>query len=187
MASLPYYEDKEASMVLPRGLVEKNSMHKMRMTYLGTTCHAPQAAVHTAEIHIHAEGSTQHMRADFKAALASKLVNGAQVDPSRLQVSSLRAGSTPIEAQITVLPAAVNLGMQPAAQPSAEEAVANLKAALQTEHFNQDLCALADSTETSCHASLVKHGPARPLLTREKPAGIESATLAALTTEQKEQ
>mmetsp|Transcript_42171 Transcript_42171/g.127705 ORF Transcript_42171/g.127705 Transcript_42171/m.127705 type:complete len:523 (+) Transcript_42171:83-1651(+) len=162
VASLPFDEDENGSITLPRGLLEQAEdhpgIHEFRLTHVGPRCSARAAQVHTAELRITANFSLVEARLTaFKAELAELLADASGVDTQRLSVSRLAPGS--ILAEVSVLPAAVApLG---GAAPSAAEAVANLKAAL--PGLRPQVCSAAGASGPGCDLTVLRDGPAQPM------------------------
>lgn len=147
---------------------------------MGESCQAPEAAVHTAQFRINADFSLVEDRvAEFTESLDMVLAVHAEVNPTRLQVSNVRAGAIGIDVLATVLPKVAAVGVL-AQAPTAEEAVANLRAAVESQDLSQKLCALAWAAGTECHATLEHYGLAQPVLTHVSNTRV-SATISTST------
>merc|ERR1711998_786918 len=112
------------------------------MGHVGRSCRAPVAQVHRAELRIQADYSlVQNRLHEFKANLANILetdwLTPAQVHPSRVAITHVRAGSVIVE--LTVLPSAHSLSSS--VGPTPATSIARLREYMESSDLQQKICA----------------------------------------------
>jgi len=178
VASLPFFDDSDGSVTLPRPLLERAQEHRgdheFRLTHLGPTCNSPHAQVHRLSLRITADFGLIRSRIDaFRSDLQSVLARAAGVELPRLRVSHLSEGS--IVAEVTILPEASSRVPDSvfgsSTTPSA--AARALEDAAVDSSFAQEVCALAGAA-AGCAVSVASSGRVQPLAVR-RPVEPEGA------------
>jgi len=167
MASLPFYDDHDGSITLPRDVLQRAQEHRgdhqFRLTHVGARCNSPEAQVHKVVLRIHADFSLVQDRLKwFITAIQAKLASGAGIEAERIIISSIWPGSIVVEAM--VMPAAsarvpsADFGTPPTALSAAQALVG--KAA--DVAFARQVCGLAGDTSASCGISIEANHRAPP-------------------------
>jgi len=183
VASLPFFDDSDGSVTLPRALLERAQEHRgdheFRLTHVGPTCNTPHAHIHKLSLRITADFDLIRSRIDaFRTDLESVLARVAGIELPRLHVSHLSEGS--IVAEVMVLPEASsrvpNSVFGASASPS-DAARALEDAAGSNSAFAQEVCALAGAA-AGCAVSVLSSSRAQPLAV-PRPSGPELAPAPA--------
>jgi len=176
LASLPFFDDRDGHVALPRALMDRIRRrggrprhHQFRLTRVGSTCRAPESQVYRVLLDVQANLSrAPGGLADLSSRLELTLARAAGVEPSRLSLLVTSAAHGKVG--VTLMPPATSrmptgsFGT-PVASP---EAALALVGAAKNGTLDREVCGLAGAPSGDCGVTVVAAGPAMPQVTRRK-------------------